>query len=132
MYHLLMQRACNCERGAVFAHGLLQLYVRQTPVKTLKAVVAHYRAPPSAGTASAPAPKQSRHSVHVTECRDFAQARSTQPQSFLREACCLFHSGHECSADVREVSADLEATPPARPAACQAAFSRAQTPYPLP
>ena len=36
------------------------------------------------------------------------------------------------AADVREVSADLETTPPARPAACQTALSRAQAPYPLP
>ena len=35
-------------------------------------------------------------------------------------------------ADVREVSADLEATHPARPAACQAAFSRAQASWFLP
>ena len=54
--------------------GLLQMNVHQNPATTLKAVVAHYRAPPSAGTASAPAPKQSRHSVHVTECRDCSGA----------------------------------------------------------
>ena len=42
------------------------------------------------------------------------------------------HNTTKSFADVREVSADLEATSPARPAACQAAFSQAQTPYPLP
>ena len=35
-------------------------------------------------------------------------------------------------ADVREVSADLETTHPARPAACQTALSRAEAPCPLP
>ena len=35
-------------------------------------------------------------------------------------------------ADVREVSADLETTHPARPAACQTALGQAQAPYPLP
>ena len=42
----------------------------QTPVITLKAGVAHRTRSPSARTASAHAPKQSRHSLPPTECRD--------------------------------------------------------------
>ena len=55
-----------------------------------------------------------------------------KPHTVTVKTYSPFHSDHESFADVREVSADLEATHPARPAACQAAFSRAQAPYPLP
>ena len=75
-------------------------------------------------------------SVGRTQCMSVSAAHAKKRcRSSIRVPFSIKQSPQSTTksfADVREVSAELETTHPARPAACQTALGRVQAPYPLP